>query len=155
MNRRALLIAGLAGMTLGGLALALSHAGAEEPEVFTGLVSGVAVGGYDPVAYFKEGRPVEGSPGITLTYKGAEWRFTTPENRTAFEENPDAYAPQYGGYCAYAVSQGYTAKGDPQAWTIVDGRLYLNYDQSIKQNWEKDIPGHIEAGDANWPTVLN
>jgi YHS domain-containing protein len=127
---------------------------AAEPPVFTGLVKGLAVAGYDPVAYFTQGKPVMGSEDVTLQHEGATWRFASAENRTAFEAAPAKYAPQYGGYCAYAVSKGYTAKAEPDAWTIHDGKLYLNYDKSVQAIWEKDIPGNVAKGDANWPGVL-
>ncbi len=127
---------------------------ARSPEVFTDLVPGVAIGGYDPVAYFKDGGPREGSEGITLEHAGATWRFASKANRSAFEANPERYAPRYGGYCAWAVSQGYLAKGDPMAWSVVNGRLYLNYDKRVRRTWERDIPGHVRRGDVNWPVVL-
>ncbi|MGD8701804.1 MAG: YHS domain-containing (seleno)protein [Desulfosarcina sp.] len=116
---------------------------------------GVAIKGYDPVAFHNEGRPVKGSKAHTLEWKDARWRFASAENRDLFEADPNKYAPRYGGYCAWAVSEGYTASVDPEnAWNIVDGRLYLNYNVEIKQKWEKDIPGHIQKADANWPGVL-
>ena len=127
---------------------------AAEPPIFTGLVKGVAVGGYDPVAYFTEGKPVKGSQDFTLQHEGATWRFSSAENRAAFEADAARYAPQYGGYCAYAVSKGYTAKAEPDAWTIHDGKLYLNFDKSVRTLWEKDIPGYVKKADANWPGVL-
>ena len=116
---------------------------------------GVAIKGYDPVAFHREGRPAKGSSEYELKWKDAKWRFASAENRDLFKADPDQYAPRYGGYCAWAVSEGYTAGVDPQnAWTIVDGRLYLNYNAEIKQKWEKDIPGHIKKANANWPAVL-
>ncbi len=127
---------------------------AASPELFTGLVKGVAVGGYDPVAYFTEYKPVAGKADITYSWKGATWRFASEQNRDAFKANPEKYAPQYGGYCAYAVSQGATAKGDPKVWTVVDGKLYLNLSSSVQKTWEKDIPGYIKSADKNWPGVL-
>lgn len=127
---------------------------AKEPAVFTGLVKGVAAGGYDPVSYFTEGKPVLGSDKITAENEGVVWRFASEQNRASFLAEPAKYAPQYGGYCAWAVSQGYTAKGDPQAWSIVGGKLYLNYDKRVQSNWEKDKPGNITKADANWPKVL-
>jgi YHS domain-containing protein len=126
---------------------------APKPAVYTGLVRGVAVGGYDPVAYFTEGKPVPGLKEITLEHQGVTWRFASEANRDAFRADPAKYAPQYGGYCAWAVSEGYTAKGDPNAWRIVDGKLYLNYDASVQRTWEKNITGHIAKGDANWPKL--
>lgn len=127
---------------------------AEKAPIFTSIVSGVAVGGYDPVAYFTEKKPVRGQASITLEHGGATWRFSSEKNREAFKSDPARYAPQYGGYCSYAVSQGYTAKGDPEAWSIVGDKLYLNYDKSVRAAWEKDIPGYIAKADKNWPGVL-
>ena len=129
-----------------------AHAGS--PEIYTGLLSSTAVGGYDPVAYFTDGKPVEGKKDYTFAYKGVTWRFASEKNRDAFKAKPEAYVPQYGGYCAWAVSQGYTAKGDPRHWKIVEGKLYLNYDAKVQKDWEKDVPGHISKGDRNWPAVL-
>jgi len=129
-------------------------AGAASPEIYTGLVRDVAVGGYDPVAYFKDGKPTPGKADVTYTWKGATWRFASTANRDAFREQPEKYAPQYGGYCAYAVSQGATAKGDPRVWKVVDGKLYLNLSSSVQRLWERDIPGYIKKADRNWPGVL-
>ena len=127
---------------------------ARDAEVYTGTFSSLAVGGYDPVAYFKVGRPVQGAAQFSTEYKGATWRFASKENLDAFRANPVAFAPQYGGYCSWAVAQGYTASGDPQVWKIVNGKLYLNYDTSVQAKWEKDIPGFISKADRNWPSVL-
>ena len=117
--------------------------------VFTS--EGAAIRGYDPVAYFAEGKPAKGSPDITYRFAGAEWRFASAANRDAFAADPRRYAPQYGGYCAWAVSQGYTAAIDPDAWRIEDGKLYLNYSRSVQRRWERDIPGNIAKADKNWP----
>ncbi|WP_208348080.1 YHS domain-containing (seleno)protein [Pseudaestuariivita rosea] len=116
---------------------------------------GVAVDGTDVVAYFTEGQPVAGNPDLTHDWMGATWRFSTEENRAAFIENPESFAPQYGGYCAYAVSEGYTASTVPEAWRIVDDKLYLNFSRRVQRRWERDIPGRIASADANWPAVLN
>lgn len=126
-----------------------SHAG----EIYTGFLSSTGLGGYDAVAYATAGKPVEGLSTITTQWKGATWRFTSEANRAAFSADPERYAPQYGGHCAWAAAQGYTAKGDPQNWKIVNGKLYLNYDATVQANWEKDIPGFIASADAKWPTV--
>ena len=116
---------------------------------------GIAIKGYDPVAYFKEGKPVKGSNQYELNWKDAKWRFASAENRGLFKANPDNYAPRYGGYCAWAVSQGYTASVDPEnAWTVFEGKLYLNYNVDVKKTWQMDIPGNIKKADANWPGVL-
>ena len=155
LSRRALLKATvIGGAALPAVALVPRTARAEKAPVYTGFLSNTAVGGYDPVAYFTDGRPVEGSSDFELEHKGATWRFASAANRDAFAADPDRYAPQYGGYCAWAVSQGYTAKGDPDYWKVVDGKLYLNYDAGVQRRWETDIPGHIQSADANWPGVL-
>lgn len=124
-----------------------------EPPVYTGAFDNIAVQGHDPVAYFTDGKPVKGSKDFVAEYQGAEFRFATAANRDAFRADPSKYAPQYGGYCAWAVSQGYHAKGDAKNWKIVDGRLYLNYNTSIQKKWEADIPGFIAAADAQWPVI--
>ncbi|MEM1433008.1 MAG: YHS domain-containing (seleno)protein [Pseudomonadota bacterium] len=126
---------------------------AEDP-IYTGFFSNVAVQGHDVVAYFKEGKPVKGKSGYAVEHEGAEFRFSSAENLEAFQADPDAYLPQYGGYCAWAVSQGYTAKGSARNWRIVDGKLYLNYNADVQETWEKDIPGFIKLADNQWPTVL-
>src|SRR5262245_58149196 len=126
-------------------------ASARSPEIHTGIVSSTAVGGYDPVAYFTDGKPVEGKPDITWRWKGATWRFANEKNRDAFKAKPEAYAPQYGGHCAWAVSNGYTSKGDPKYWRVVNGKLYLNYNAKVQSDWERDMSGHIGKADKNWP----
>lgn len=128
---------------------------ADQAPVYTGLLSRIAVGGYDPVAYFTDGRPVRGLEQFRITHQGYEYRFANAEHLAAFRANPARYTPQYGGYCAWAVSQGYTAAGNPQNWRIVDGRLYLNYNNDIQQRWEQDIPTRIREANANWPRVLS
>ncbi len=127
---------------------------AAEAPVYTGFLSSLAVNGHDPVAYFTEGRPVEGSSAFESEYNGATWRFASAANKAAFDAEPAKFAPQYGGYCAWAVSQGYTAKGDPANWRIVDGKLYLNYNTEVQRTWEQDIPGNIGKADGNWPKVI-
>jgi YHS domain-containing protein len=127
-------------------------AAAQKPEVFSD--SGAAIRGYDPVAYFTSGKPVKGSKEFTTRWRGATWHFASAENRDRFAAAPEKYAPQYGGYCAYGVSQGYTVSIDPAAWTVVDGKLYLNYSTSVRRTWEKDIPGYIRKADVNWPRAL-
>jgi len=128
---------------------------AKDAPVYTGLFSRLAVGGYDPVAYFTEGKPVKGDARFETSFQGVQWRFASAENRDRFVAAPQRYAPQYGGYCAWAVSEGKTASGDPMFWKIVDQKLYLNYDADVQKKWEKDVPGHIRKADQNWPAVLN
>jgi len=122
--------------------------------VYTGIFSDLAVSGHDPVAYFTQGKPVKGNSEFSFDYQGVEWRFSSLENMQAFKAAPDEYAPQYGGYCAWAVSQGYTASADPDNWRIVDGKLYLNFNDSVQQDWEADIPGFIKLANENWPKLL-
>lgn len=112
---------------------------------------GLAVKGYDVVAYFTDSRPVEGSAKFSHTWNGATWRFATAEHRDAFVKDPARYAPQFGGYCAWAVSKNYTADVDPEAWKIIDGKLYLNYSKAVQKMWEKDVLSRIEVGNQNWP----
>lgn len=116
---------------------------------------GKAIKGYDPVAYFTEGKPVEGSSDFTAEFDGATWYFASAQNRDAFVADPDKYAPQYGGYCAYAVANGSTAKIDPEAWSVVDGKLYLNYSLSVRDRWTARQAEYIAAADRNWPGVLD
>lgn len=115
---------------------------------------GVAVKGYDVVAYFQQSKPVKGNKSFTFKWKNATWYFSSAANLEAFKSDPERYAPQFGGYCAWAVSQGYTANIDPEAWRIVDGKLYLNYDRKIQAKWELDITGNIEKAQTNWPKIL-
>ena len=125
---------------------------AASPDVFSDGAG--AIRGTDAVAYFTKGMPVAGSSEHVLMWRGAEWSFESAENMALFEANPSAYAPQYGGYCAFALSKGSLASTDPEAWTIVDGKLYLNYSVNVRTVWSEDIPGNIMKADANWPSVL-
>ena len=115
--------------------------------------SGLALKGYDPVAYFTDKKPVRGKGELTARHEGATYRFASAANRDAFTADPGKYAPQYGGYCAFGVASGYKAPIEPDAWTVVDGKLYLNYNQSVRRQWSSDIPGFIRKAEANWPTV--
>lgn len=114
---------------------------------------GAAIKGYDPVAYFTEGKPVPGSPEHVAEHKGSTFRFASKANRDAFVADPAKYAPQYGGFCAFGTAGGYKAKIDPAAFTIVDGKLYLNYDEGVQKKWRKDVPGFVARADEKWPAV--
>jgi YHS domain-containing protein len=127
-------------------------AAADTPQIFADR-SG-AIRGYDPVAYFTLGAPVKGSKEFRHEWRGAAWYFASSANRDRFAAEPEKFAPQYGGYCAYGVALGSTPSIDPAAWSIVDGKLYLNYNLPTRASWEKDIPGYIRKADANWPAVL-
>jgi len=115
---------------------------------------GIAIHGYDPVAYFTDGKPIEGSSAFTFEWQGATWRFATAEHQKAFAADPAKYAPQYGGYCAYAVAKNTTADIEPDAFTLLDGKLYLNYDQDIQATWRKDEKGYIQKADGFWPQMI-
>ena len=141
-------------LLLSALGLGAGNASAADKAVYTALFSKLAVSGYDPVAYFTEQKPVKGDGRFVHTYAGAQWRFVSAENRDRFIAAPERYAPQYGGYCAWAVSQGYTASADPERWKIVADKLYLNYDAEVQKKWELDIAGNIQKASQNWPAVL-
>lgn len=126
---------------------------AAKPEFFTDW-KGFALRGYDAVAYQKTGSAVKGNDKYIFKWKNAKWKFSSSENLSLFKSNPEKYAPRYGGYCAWAVANGYTASTDPEAFRIVDGKLYLNYNKSVQRTWERDIPGNIKRADRNWPGVL-
>ena len=115
--------------------------------------SGLMARGYDVVAYLTEGKPVRGTAAFEHSWDGVRWRFSSAANRDAFAATPQKYAPQYGGFCAYAVSRNYTADVDPEAWTVVDGRLFLNYSLSVRAAWLKERDANIAKGDANWPAL--
>lgn len=116
--------------------------------------SGLAIGGYDPVAYFTEQRPVWGNSKYTHQWQGVTWQFDSETNKKLFAANPEKYAPQYGGYCAYAVAKGAIAQGDPNSWSVIDNKLYLNYSPAIKQRWSNNINGYTSRADANWPKLI-
>ncbi len=117
------------------------------------FLSGIAVEGTDVVAYFTEGRAVPGKPEFSFRWKGAKWIFASAEHRDLFAKSPDKYAPQYGGFCAYAVGNNYTAGIDPHSWAIVNGKLYLNYDSDIKKKWEANRDALIRQAEVNWPLL--
>lgn len=114
---------------------------------------GLAVGGYDVVAYFTDSKPVKGSSEFSTNWKGAEWHFASAEHRDTFLKDPDHYAPQYAGYCAYGVSEGHKAPIDPTAWSIVDGKLYLNYNKEVQGLFTKDLKTRIQTADKKWPEL--
>lgn len=150
--RNAIVLASVLAFT--GAALPSGAAQAQDL-IHTGLFNNTAVGGYDTVAYHTVGEPVRGSRDFTTEWNGAEFRFSSQENLDLFLASPETYAPAYGGYCAWAMAEGYTAKGDPNVWRIVDDVLYLNFDRNVQARWEADIPGFIERANANYPAILN
>lgn len=117
--------------------------------------TGLALQGYDPVAYFTEGEATPGDWTITTSYQDATYRFSSEEHKAAFEADPEAFLPEYGGYCAFGAAMGYKFDGDPEQWRIVDGELYLNISADIQERWLQDVPGYIEQADSNWPTIID
>ena len=105
------------------------------------------------VAYFKESKPVQGKKNFLYQWHDAYWLFSTKENLEAFSKEPQKYAPQFGGYCAWGLAEGHKAPTQPDAWTIVDEKLYFNYNTDVRNVWKKDIPGNIEKGNKNWQQI--
>ncbi len=134
------------------LALAAAFAPPARADQFNAR-GGLAIGGYDPVAYFTQGRARRGANMHYLDWADSRWLFLSAAHRDAFAADPERYAPRYGGWCAYGMANGYKAPIDAEAWSIVDGRLYLNYSKSIRRTWLDDVPGFLAKADANWPTV--
>ena len=116
--------------------------------------NGVALKGYDPVAYFTENKPVKGNPQFQATYSGGTYYFSSPENKRLFEADPKQYEPQFGGFCAYAASKGYTAKIEPDAFQVLNGRLLLQYDTDVRGLFNKDPQGNLKKADQNWPGIV-
>lgn len=124
---------------------------AQESEIFAPM--GIAINGYDAVAFFTQAKPVKGSEEFTFEYKNAKWLFASKEDLDEFSQSPEKFAPQYGGYCAYGTSQGHKAPTMPDTWTINNGKLYFNYNQQVKKTWSKDRDHLIMLADEKWPAV--
>lgn len=117
--------------------------------------TGLALQGYDPVAYFTQGEPTKGDYRISSVYNDATYRFASEEHKAAFDADPESYLPQYGGYCAFGAAMGFKFDGDPEYWKIVDGELFLNLSKDIQVRWEEDIPGLVERADTNWTEIAD
>jgi YHS domain-containing protein len=146
---------------LGILCLGGSIANAEKPPINTlkpGVIgasaTGTAILGYDSVAYFTENKPVPGLDAYTYSWMGAKWKFSSQKNLDLFKATPEKYAPQYGGYCAYGVAKDNLVKIDPAAFSVIDGKLYLNYDKGVQKKWAADTTGYIKAADAKFAGLL-
>ena len=133
--------------------LSTTPAFAAKDAVYTAWNNNLAVGGYDTVSFFS-GKPQEGKAEHSLEFAGAKWRFSTQGNLDLFKTNPEAFMPQYGGYCAWAVANDKLAKGSPKYWHVEDGKLYLNFNARIKRRWDKDIAGFVTSADGLWPDIL-
>ncbi len=152
LNRRSLL-------AMAGLAAAGGAFAAEPPintlknSIFGGR-TGVAINGYDTVAYFTDNKPVPGRDEFTTDWKGAKWKFASQANLDRFKADPDKWAPQYGGYCAYGVAQGALVKVEPEQFTVRDGKLYLNYDADVQKKWLADPEGFIKTANGRFGDLL-
>lgn len=123
---------------------------AQQPQPSVFQLNGAAIKGYDAVAYHLEGKAISGNPAHSVTWNNAIWHFSSEKNKEAFSKTPEKYAPQYGGYCAYGASRNYKAPTDPNAWTIVEGKLYLNYSARVKEGWLPEKEKNIAKADSNW-----
>ena len=140
------------GLAAAALIVATREAQADAPRPVNTLGSsdGVAIRGYDPVAYFRDGGPRLGKPEFSVRHGGATWQFASTEHKALFEADPERYLPAYGGFCAYGTSRGYLVKIEPEAWSIVDGRLYLNYDLDVRKTWLGRTKTYIARADGSW-----
>lgn len=155
LTRRTLIFASAAAVTSGAAATFWATRPVQGGDTAYYSENGIALRGTDPVAYFAEGRPVAGDASHALTWSGSTWHFASAANRDAFAADPERYAPQYGGYCAWAVAaKGQLYSTQPANWAVVDGKLYLNFNDRVQATWNTDRPGFIREGDARWPEVL-
>ena len=124
---------------------------AQQPEIYSTPEG--AIGGYDPVAFFKEGKPVMGKKELTYSWNGAAWNFSSAENLAAFKTSPEKYAPQYGGWCAYGIADGHKSPTQAETWTIVADKLYFNYNANVKKRWAEKQIEYIQKANKNWPAL--
>ena len=124
---------------------------AQKQEVFA--TNGKALNGYDAVAFFKQAKPVMGADSLSYTYKDVQWLFSTRSNLDAFKANPEHFVPQYGGYCAFGMAEGHKAPTQPDTWTVLNDKLYFNYNLKVKSMWTKNQPANIAKADKNWPEL--
>lgn len=150
MNNAAFTRRALLGLAIGLAALPLTEVGPAMASPVNTTKSGIAIDGHDPVAYFTLNRAVRGEEAITASYGGATYQFSSQEHKALFEADPAKYAPQYGGYCAYGAAQGYNAPVEADKFTVLDGKLYLNYNGNVQSTWRKDTEGFITKADAYW-----
>lgn len=142
------------------LGLGMTQAYADEPPINTlsgslfETKTGIAIKGYDPVAYFTQNKPVKGVDAYVYEWQGAKWKFANQANLDTFKANPTKYAPQYGGYCAYGVANDNLVSIEPDKFTIIDGKLYLNYDADVQSKWLKDTAGYIRKADSKFSSLL-
>jgi hypothetical protein len=152
ITRRALL--GLPLLALPALLLGAPRAAADWPRRVN-HAEGLALRGFDPTAWHLEGRPRRGSASFAAMHDGVAWHFVSAGARERFAADPAAFAPRFGGFCAFGVAEGYKVDIDPEAWQIVEGRLYLNFNRGVNRRWARDIPGNIARAEANWPRLAD
>jgi YHS domain-containing protein len=140
-------------LMLTGISFVLLTAGVGGSAVGAAAAEKTAIRGYDTVAYFTAGRAVKGSPSFAFSWHGMTWHFSSREHRDLFAAAPEKYAPQYDGWCAWAMTEMRLAETDPEVWKIVGGKLYLNCSPAAYEKWARDIPGNIEKADENWPKM--
>jgi len=153
LDRRTFIHLAVAAFATASIARVRAQADTPQPVNTLGSSDGVAIRGYDPVAYFRNGGPRLGKPELSVRHGGAVWRFASAEHKALFEADPERYLPAYGGFCAYGTSRGYLVKIEPEAWSIVDGRLYLNYDLGVRETWTRRTKTYIARADGNWPRL--
>src|ERR1051325_2946286 len=139
---------------ISALLVVLVTAAAAQKRLINTDKNGLALQGYDPVAYFSENRPVRGNAQFQSSYNGGTYYFASATNKATFDSNPKKYEPQFGGFCAYAVSQGHTAKIEPDAFQVLNDRLLLQYDKGVREKFNKDSQGNLKKADQNWPGLV-
>lgn len=154
MNRRILLSVGFFALAAGTAARAAQPSINTLTGGFFGGASDTAILGYDSVAYFTDAKPIKGSDSFVTTWMGAKWKFASQAHLELFKAAPERYAPQYGGYCAYGVAVDNLVSIEPDRFTIIDGKLYLNYDSDVQQKWLKNPSGFIKTADSKFQTLL-
>lgn len=158
-TRRHMISLFAAALLVGGADPSIVAAQEAQPEIWQGrradyAANVLAVGGFDTVAYHTRQSAVPGNSQFRVSWKGAEWHFASQENRDLFVREPDRYAPQYGGWCAFALAIGTRASSDPRLFDVVNGRLYLNQSLGTQSSWRQDQASMIQRGDQNWPRLL-
>lgn len=143
-----------AAISVPALATIPAHARKSKPLVYTGRYSNTALAGFDAVSYFKADAPVKGHKNFTIEHDGANWLFSSADNLQAFTDNPEKYAPQFGGYCAFSMAQGKIVKGDATLWAVVDEKLYVNFNKGVHRLWLKRAETNISKAQNKWPSVL-
>jgi YHS domain-containing protein len=153
MNRFVPYIAGAAVLAMATAAAPAIAYDLQSKAAVNADAGGIAIRGYDPVAYFTDNKPVAGSPDFKTTHEGATYQFASAANRDAFMKEPAKFAPEYGGFCAYAAALGKKSDIDPAAFKIVDNKLYLNFNADVNKKWSADLPGYVSKANVTWSSI--